>query len=181
MKPLGPTDLKRLHRTWRRRTDQALAVVLDGVQQPFNVGGILRSSAAYGVADVWLVPPSADPASHKVQITAKGCDRFLTIHRASTGAAAVAQARQAGYTTVAIELTADAEPLFDLHLGGGPIAIVLGHEDRGIHHDTLAAVDHVAYLPLAGAVGSLNVAHCATSALAELRRQHWSRSGPPGR
>ncbi len=174
MKPLGTTDLKRLHRVWRRRTTQRLAVILDGVQQPFNVGGILRSSAAYGVGDLWLVPPTAEPASPKVQVTAKGCDRFLTIQRAPTGVEALAQARAAGYTPVAIELTAGAEPLFDLHLGARPIVAVFGHEERGIHHTTLAEVDHIAYLPLLGGVGSLNVAHCATAALAELRRQHWA-------
>lgn len=174
MKPLGTTELKRLHRGWRRRTHQRLAVILDGVQQPFNLGGILRSSAAYGVTDLWLVPPAAEPASPKVQVTAKGCDKFLSIQRAPTGAEAVAQARSAGYTPVAVELTAGAKPLFDLHLGVGPIAVVLGHEERGIHRDTLAEVEHIAYLPLLGGVGSLNVAHCATAALAELRRQHWA-------
>ncbi|MFW2382835.1 MAG: TrmH family RNA methyltransferase, partial [Acidimicrobiales bacterium] len=60
MKPLSPTDLKRLHRSWRKRTDQRLAIILDGVQQPFNLGGILRSAAAYGVSDLWLVPPTSD-------------------------------------------------------------------------------------------------------------------------
>ncbi len=174
MKPLSPTELKRLHRTWRKKTDQRVAVILDGVQQPFNVGGILRSAAAYGVTDLWLVPPTAEPTHPKVQVTAKGCDRFLTIHRADGGRAAVESARAAGYRVIAIELVGTATPLFDLDCANGPVALVLGHEERGVHRDTLDLVDGVGFLPLVGNIGSLNVGHTATAALAEVRRQAWT-------
>ncbi|NNF52830.1 MAG: TrmH family RNA methyltransferase [Acidimicrobiales bacterium] len=174
MKPLGPTELKRLHRSWRRKTAHDMAVICDGVQQPFNVGSIMRSAAAYGIKHLWLVPPTADPSSPKVQVTAKGCDRFLQIERAESGADAVAAAKALGYQVVAIELTAEAKPIFEVDLNGGPVAIVVGHEERGVHRDTLAAVDLTVFLPLVGNVGSLNVGHTATAALAELRRQGWS-------
>lgn len=174
MKSLSPTELKRLHRTWRKQTTNDLALICDGVQQPFNVGSIMRSAAAYGAKHLWLVPPTAEPNSPKVQITAKGCDRFLQIERAESGASAVASARALGYRVVALELTEDSQPIFRTQLGGGSVAIVVGHEERGVHRDTLAAVDQIAYLPLVGNIGSLNVAHTATAALAELRRQEWS-------
>ena len=173
MKPLSPTELKRLHRTWRKKTDRKIGLILDGVQQPFNVGSILRSAAAYGVSDVWLVPPTADPKDKKVQITAKGCDRFLQIQAAATGPAAVSAARDAGFGVVAIELTANAVPLFDLPVSSEPLTIIVGHEERGVHKDTLAAVDQTAFLPLVGNIGSLNVGHTVTAALAEIRRQGW--------
>jgi len=174
MKPLSPTELKRLHRSWRRKTDQRLAVILDGVQQPFNVGGILRSAAAYGVEDFWLVPPTVDPEDKKVQITAKGCDRFLKIQKIRTGTEAAEAARSNGYRVVAVELVDGAVPLFDSGLGSDPIALVFGHEERGVHRDTLRAVDLIAFLPLVGNIGSLNVGHTATAALSEVRRQGWS-------
>ena len=176
MKPLSATDLKRLHRSWRRRTDQRVAVILDGVQQPFNVGGILRSAAAYGVDDLWLVPPTADPADKKVQVTAKGCDRFVRIRRAASGCEAVETAKEEGYRVVALELAEGADPLFDTDLASDPIAMVVGHEERGVHRDTLQAVDGVAYLPMVGNIGSLNVGHSATAALSEIRRQGWGRT-----
>ncbi|MBT8239942.1 MAG: TrmH family RNA methyltransferase [Acidimicrobiia bacterium] len=174
MKPLSPTDLKRLHRSWRKKTDQPLAVILDGVQQPFNLGGILRSAAAYGVRDLWLVPPMADPADKKVQTTAKGCDRFLRIRVADSGAQAVMEAKEAGYRVVAVELVDQAVPLFAADLADTPVALVLGHEERGVHRDTLDAADLIAFLPLTGHVGSLNVGHSAAAALSEVRRQGWS-------
>ncbi len=165
MKPLSATELKRLHRSWRKRTDQRLAIVLDGVQQPFNLGSILRSAAAFGVEDLWLVPPTADPKDRKVQITAKGCDRFIRIHRAQNGVDAVHAAAAAGYRVVAIELVDGAVPLFAANLGSDPVALVVGHEERGVHRETLDAVDLVAFLPLVGNIGSLNVGHSATAAL----------------
>jgi tRNA (guanosine-2'-O-)-methyltransferase len=174
MKPLSATELKRLHRSWRKRTDQQLAMILDGVQQPFNLGGILRSAAAYGVTDLWLVPPMADPGDKKVQITAKGCDRFLRIQVANSGAQAAKVAKAAGYRVVAIELVDHAVPLFAADLGDEPVALVMGHEERGVHRDTLDAADLVAFLPLVGNIGSLNVGHAAAVALSEVRRQGWS-------
>ena len=174
MKPLSTTELKRLHRTWRKQTANDIAVICDGVQQPFNVGSIMRSAAAYGAKHLWLVPPTAEPNSPKVQITAKGCDRFLQIERAESGTDAVAAAKVLGYRVVAIELTENSQPIFRAELGGGPVAIVVGHEERGVHRNTLAAVDLIAFLPLVGNIGSLNVGHTATAALSELRRQEWS-------
>ncbi|MGI8752698.1 MAG: hypothetical protein ACR2MN_10380 [Acidimicrobiales bacterium] len=49
MKQLGPTELKRLHREWNRRSTRRLALLLDGVSSPFNVGAIARTAAAYRV------------------------------------------------------------------------------------------------------------------------------------
>ena len=169
-KPLSATELKRLHRTWRRSTDLRLSLVLDGVQKPFNVGALLRSAAAYAVDEVWAVPPTPDRHDKGVAKTGLGSDRFMTWIEAASGVAAVEAARAAGYTTVAIELCHDAEPLFALQPGKA-VCVVLGHEDRGVHRDTLAAVDLVGYLPQLGRIGSLNVAQAGTTALYELTRQ----------
>ncbi|MFV0525672.1 MAG: TrmH family RNA methyltransferase [Acidimicrobiales bacterium] len=172
-RPLGSTDLKRLHRTWRRRTELDLGLILDGVQKPFNVGAVYRSAAAYRAATVWLVPPSPGPDDPGVSRTALGCERLVSTVRAGSGPEAVADARSRGLVTVAIELTATARPLFEIKLGPA-VCLVLGHEDRGVHRSTLAEVDHVAYLPQLGKVGSLNVAQAATVAIYETARQRWS-------
>lgn len=172
-RPLGPTDLKRRHREWRRRVELRTALILDGVQNPYNLGSILRSAAAYRVERVWLVPPTPGVAHPKVAKTALGSDRLVDVvalDEGATGAAAVALATEAGFTTVAIELTEAATPLFEIELGPA-VCLVVGHEERGVHRDTLAAVDHVGYLPQLGKVGSLNVAQATTVALYEATRQ----------
>lgn len=175
---LSPTELKRLHREWRRRTDLRLALVLDGVQKPYNVGGLLRSAAAYKAEAIWAVPPTPSPSERSVAKISLGSERLLDWHDVASGVEAVAAARAAGFVTIAIELTTTARPLFDIDCtaAGTPpaVCLVLGHEERGVHKSTLAEVDHVGFLPQLGKIGSLNVAQAGTVALYEVARQVWT-------
>ncbi len=170
---LSSTELKRLHRTWRRKTDLRIAVILDGVQSPFNVGTLFRSAAAYRAEKLWLVPPTPDPTHPKVAKTALGCDRLVGWEHSPSGAEAVQAAKEAGFLTVAVELTPTARPLFELDLGPA-VCLILGHEERGVHKNTLVVADHAGFLPQLGKVGSLNVAQAGTVALYETARQAWT-------
>jgi tRNA (guanosine-2'-O-)-methyltransferase len=176
MRQLDGTGLKRLHREWRRRTVCRLALVLDSVQNGFNVGAITRTAAAYHVDQVWLAGATPLPDSAGARKTALGTDRYLTWERVERGADAVELARAAGYRVIGIELTDDARPLHELAVGGDA-CLVMGHEDHGIGAATLAACDTIAYLPQLGRVGSLNVATAAAIACYEVRRQDWTQPG----
>lgn len=171
-KHLSPTELKRLHRDWRRNTTLSLSMILDGVQNPFNVGSLFRSAAAYRVEQMWLAPPTPGPSATKVAKTALGCEKLVPWAVCADGVTGVEAARSTGYRTIAIELTNNARPLFEIS-PGEKFCLVLGHEDRGVRKDTLAAVDEVCFLPQLGKVGSLNVAQAGTVALYELARQAW--------
>ena len=173
MKQLGSTDLKRLHREWRRRTDGRVALLLDSVQTPFNVGSIERTAAAMRVDDVWLSGSTADPDHERTRKTALGSDRFLTFHRVESPVAAVEAARGAGYRVIGIELADDAVPLPEADLTGD-VCLVVGHEDRGLTAAVLAACDLVAFIPQLGRIGSLNVATATAIALYEVRRRAWA-------
>jgi tRNA (guanosine-2'-O-)-methyltransferase len=173
VKQLDGTGMKRLHREWRRRTEGRLALVLDDVQGPFNVGAIIRTAAALRVDDVWLSSRTPDPEDTKVGKTALGTQRYLTFHRVDDGVSAVTAARAAGYQVVAVELADEATPLHEVALTDATCLLV-GHEDRGCTPAVLAAVDAVAFLPLLGKVGSLNVATAASIAAYEVRRSAWT-------
>lgn len=179
MKQLDGTGMKRLHRQWRRRTEGRLALVLEDLEGPFNVGAIVRTAAALRVEDLWLAGRTPDPQDAKVQKTALGTDRYLTFHRRPDGPAAVDEARAAGYEVLALELADGAQPLHERSLTAAT-ALVVGHEDRGVTPATLAACDGVVFLPLLGRVGSLNAATAASIACYEARRQAWSRPAPEG-
>lgn len=173
---LSSTDLKRLHRAWRHRTEGRLALLLDGVQTPYNVGSILRTAAAYRVEHLWLVDPAASPTAAKTDKTALGSQRFLTWTHCATPAAALDAIGAAGYRLVGVELTGDASPLHELDLTGD-VCLAVGHEDRGLSAATLAGCDAVGFLPLLGRIGSLNVATAASIAMYEVRRQGWTAPG----
>ena len=170
---LSGTELKRLHRDWRRRTEGRVAVVLDGVQNPFNVGSILRSAAAFSVDKLWLAGHVPPPSDTKVNKTALGSQRFLTWDVVETGAEAIAAARAEGFLVVGVELAEGSEPLHALPLDGD-VCLVLGHEERGLSKDALAGCDHLGYVPQLGRIGSLNVGTAAAVAIYEVRRRAWT-------
>jgi tRNA (guanosine-2'-O-)-methyltransferase len=168
---LGGTELKRLHRDWRRRTPGRLGLLLDGVQNPFNLGSILRTAAAFSVDHLWLVG-APSPTDTKVQKTALGSQRFCTWSTHDGPEAAVAAARTAGYRVVGVELAQGARPLHELDLVGD-VALAVGHEDRGLSKALLASCDALGYVPQLGRIGSLNVATATAIACYEARRTAW--------
>ena len=170
---LRPTDVKRLNREWRRRTGGRLALLLDSVSQPFNVGSIVRTAAAFGVESVWLCGNTPDLDLPAVGKTALGTHRFLSAYREPSPAAAAKSAAEGGFRVVAVELAAGALPLFEAPLDGD-VCLAIGNEDHGCSPALLAAVSSVAYIPQVGRVGSLNVAVAAAIALAEARRREWA-------
>jgi tRNA (guanosine-2'-O-)-methyltransferase len=177
VKPLNPTGLKRLHRAWRRQTTGRVALILDGVQNPFNVGSIIRHAAAYKVERAWLVGAANALEHPRLHKTAMGTDRFVDWRVVPTAAEAIQAATEAGFRPIGIELTPTAEPLFAVDLTGD-VALVVGHEERGLSKTTLEACHGFAFAPQLGKVGSLNVAAATAIALYEVRRQEWTANVP---
>ncbi len=169
---LRPTDAKRLNRSWRRATSARLALLLDSVTQPFNVGMIIRSAAAFGAERIWLSGNTAPLDHPSVAKTALGTQRLLAADREPDPVAAAKAAQEAGLRVVAVELASGASPLHEAPLAGD-VCLALGNEDHGCCPALLAAADAVAYIPLVGRVGSLNVAAAAAIVLAEARRREW--------
>ncbi len=172
MAQLDGTGMKRLHREWRRRTTGRVALILDSLQNPFNLGSIVRTAAAERVDHLWIAG-GTNPDHTKVDKTALGTTRYLSWSETTDGPTAIAEARSSGYQTIAIELTTDAVPLHELRLERD-VALVLGHEDRGVTAASLAACDAVGFIPQLGKVGSLNVAAATAIAIYEVRRRSWS-------
>lgn len=173
MRQLDGTGLKRLHRDWRRRSTGRLALILEDVQGPYNVGAIVRTAASYRVDQVWCAVGTPPLDSAKVGKTALGCERYLQWHMADSGGRAIELARTAGFQVIGLELAQGAQPLHEAGLGPD-VCLVIGHEDRGVRPTTLERCDGVVYLPQLGRVGSLNVATATSIALYELRRREWS-------
>ncbi len=173
MKNLDPTGLKRLHRDWRRTTTQKISLILDSVQTPYNVGTIIRTSAALGVDHLWLVGATESPTHNKTNKTALGTQRYVEWTTVETPTEAITAARAQGYEIVGIELADDASPLHDVDLSGN-VCLVVGHEDRGLSKEALALLDSAGYIPQVGKVGSLNVGVATSIAISEARRQGWT-------
>jgi tRNA (guanosine-2'-O-)-methyltransferase len=172
---LGPTDVKRLNRSWRQRAQARVGLLLDSVGQPYNVGSIIRTAAALGVERIWLCGDTAPPEHPQARRTALATGRLVTFEREPDPGLAVAAAAADGLRVIAIELAAGAVPLHEAPLGGD-VCLALGNEDHGCSAALLAAADVIAYIPQLGRVGSLNVAAAAAIALSEARRREWQRA-----
>ena len=153
------------------------AVLLDGVQDPGNVGSILRSAAAAGVRQVYCSPGTAFCWSPKVLRAAMGAHFVLDIFEHVELAPLV---RDAQIPVLATSGYA-AEQLYTLDLRA-PVAWVMGHEGQGVSNDLLALATHRVAVPHAGKVESLNVAACAAVCFFEaLRQQQASVPGQASR
>lgn len=153
-------------------TEPAFLLVLDGVQDPHNLGACLRTADAAGVHAVILPQDRAvgiTPVVHKV---ACGAVESVPIFTVTNLARTLRQLREAG---IWIYGTSDAaeQGLYASDLQG-PIAVVLGGEGKGMRRLTSEHCDYLLAIPMAGQVESLNVSVAAGVVLFEVRRQRGS-------
>ena len=148
-------------------------LVLDGVEDPRNLGACLRTADAAGI-DAVVVPrahsATVTPAALKA---ATGAAETVPVLRAPNLARALAWLKDAGVWVVGADAQAE-RPLYAAKLGP-PIAVVLGGEGRGLRRLTRDLCDELVAIPMVGAVASLNVSVAAGVVLFELLRQ----AGPP--
>tara|TARA_B100001250_G_scaffold115029_1_gene97445 strand:+ start:473 stop:1009 length:537 start_codon:yes stop_codon:yes gene_type:complete len=172
---LSSTELKRLHRQWRKETNRRVSLIIAGTQGPYNIGSIIRTAAAERIDHIWFLEGSTTPENTKTGKTALGSERFVEWSIATDGNAALKSARSQGYKIVALELASGAEPIHIANLKEDA-CFVIGHEDRGIPTVLLDQCDLVTYIPQLGKIGSLNVAIATSIALYEFRRQEWNEA-----
>jgi RNA methyltransferase, TrmH family len=142
------------------------AILLDGVQDPGNVGTLLRTAAAAGIKQALLSPGCASAWSPKVLRAGQGAHFALAIHEDVDLTGFMADY---GGTTAATCLDG-ATSLYAAKLHG-PIAWVFGAEGQGVRPELSAAAGLRVKIPMPGAVESLNVAAAAAVCLFEMVRR----------
>ena len=152
-------------------TDPALLLVLDGIEDPQNMGAILRAAEATAVDGVIRQTRRAAPLG-RVAKTSAGALTYVRLASVVNIARAVTELKEAGIWTIGLE--ADGDDLYDGLDLTQPTALVLGNEGRGLRRLVRERCDRVVSLPLLGRVNSLNVAVAAGVALYEAVRQRRS-------
>jgi len=147
-------------------------VLLDDVQDPGNVGSVLRSAAAAGVTQAWLSKHCAFAWSPKVLRAAQGAHFHLDIFEDVDLAAWTAGFRASGGHVVATAARGGVD-LFRAPLAGR-VAVAIGNEGAGLSPALASAADLSVTIPMPGGVESLNAAAAAAICLFECVRQ---RSG----
>jgi 23S rRNA (guanosine2251-2'-O)-methyltransferase len=147
----------------------ACIVVLDQVTDPHNVGAILRSAAAFGAAAVVAPDRHAPDENGAMAKSASGALDKLPYIKAGNLVRALELVKEHQFWLVGLDAEAP-QQLADIKLDGR-IALVLGAEGEGLRRLVKETCDHVARLPMAGDMESLNVSNAAAISLYELARQ----------
>ena len=142
-------------------------VVLDGVQDPGNLGTILRTAAAAGVRDVLLTPGCAGAWSPRALRAGMGAHFGLRIRERVDAVDVLGAFRGA---ILATALGEGARCLYELDLDA-PVAWLFGAEGQGVSPALLACASQRVIIPMAGAIESLNVAAAVAVCLFEQARQ----------
>lgn len=151
---------------------RALLLVLDGVQDPHNLGACLRSAAAAGATAVIIPKDKSAPVNATVRKTSAGAADRIPVVRVTNLARTLRAVRDLGVW--AYGLAGDgAGTLYDIDLRGN-VALVLGGEGEGLRRLTRENCDGLARIPMPGEMESLNVSVASGVALFEAVRQ---RSG----
>lgn len=147
----------------------AFLLVLDGVQDPHNLGACLRTADAAGVHAVILPRDRAVGITPVVRKVACGAAESMPVFSVTNLARTLRRLRDAGIWIYGASDDAEAR-LYDADLRG-PLAIVLGSEGKGMRRLTREHCDHLLAIPMAGHVESLNVSVAAGVLLYEACRQ----------
>ncbi len=153
-------------------TEPPLLLVLDGVQDPHNLGACLRSADAFGVHAVIAPKDRAVGINATVEKVACGAAETVPYITVTNLARTLRELQERGIWVVGADGTAEK----DLHgfRHGGPLALVLGAEGEGLRRLTRETCDELVRIPMLGNVESLNVSVSAGIFLFEARRQRAS-------
>lgn len=149
-----------------------LLLVLDGVQDPHNLGACLRNADAAGVAAVIVPRDRAAGLTPVVRKVAAGAAETVPLVPVVNLARTLRDLKERGVWLVGTDDAAD-RTLFEADLKG-PLALVMGSEGEGMRRLTRECCDQLVSIPMAGAVESLNVSVATGVALFEAVRQRSS-------
>jgi 23S rRNA (guanosine2251-2'-O)-methyltransferase len=150
-------------------TPERLILVLDGVQDPHNLGACLRSAEAAGVSAVLLPRDRASGVTPAVRKVAAGSAERVPVIAVVNLARSLEKLKALGHWVIGLDGEAS-DSLYQVELTG-PLVLVLGAEAQGLRRLTRECCDRLVRIPMAGRVESLNVSVAAGICLFEARRQ----------
>ena len=145
-------------------------LVCDGVTDPRNLGAMLRSAEGAGVTGIVVPRHRSARISPTVTKTAAGAIEYLTFCDVGGIPTTIDQLNRAGVLTVGLAGEVK-ESLYDLELGSGPVALIVGGEEKGLSDLTRKRCATVVSIPQLGRISSLNAGVAVSVAAFEVARQ----------
>ena len=160
-----------------KRGHYSLVVVLDGVEDPHNLGAILRTADAAGADGVVIPERRAAGVTAIVTKASAGASEHLPIARVTNVSRTLEELKAKNLWIVGLdERGQESYDTLDYNMD---CAIVLGAEGKGVHELVRRKCDHLVSIPMLGKVSSLNVSVAAGVVLYEIVRQRRTKAGTP--
>jgi len=144
-----------------------IRIILDNVWDTFNIGSFFRLADAVAAEKIYLCGKTVTPPNPKIHRASIGTWRWVPWEHYPSAGRIIRELKKEGHFVVAGEQTEKSIPYTKLRIKK-PIALVVGHETRGVSKETLREVDQTIELPLLGINKSLNVLVAASVIL-----YHW--------
>src|SRR5689334_7288354 len=157
-----------------RITPQSLFVLLDGVEDPHNLGAIIRTAECAGATAVIIPERRAAHITEVVAKTAAGATEYLPVARVTNLASFVEKLKQRNVWVVGVEATGDMD--YTRYNYKTAVALVFGGEGHGLHRLVRERCDVTVSIPLSGRITSLNVSVAVGVVLFEATRQRHAKS-----
>ena len=164
---VGETPYATLEKVFESPTP--CVVVLDGVEDPHNLGAVIRTSEASGVSGVILPERHSAPLSAVVAKASAGALAYVPVIRVRNISATLQELKEGGLWIVGVDEEGD--QLWTDFDYTGPVALVFGGEHRGVRRLVREHCDVVVRLPMLGKISALNVSVTAGIVLYEVVRQ----------
>ena len=150
--------------------EEPFALVLEDLQDPGNLGTVLRTAEALGFRRAYLLGDCCDPLSPKTLRASMGAVFRVDLVEEPSRDTLCEALGQKGYTLLAAVPDSAALPVTELEFGRGKWAVFIGNEGNGLTPETIALCHKGVTIPMAGRAESLNASAAATILLWEMAR-----------
>ena len=170
--PIDYADLDDVIEDIKKKDKLPLVVLLDNVEDPQNLGAIIRSSEVLG-ADAVIIPDRRSAAiTSVVSKVSSGAVEFLPIVKVTNITKTIEQLKKEGYWVIGAEFLPKSEFVYNVKYDM-PCAVVMGSEGKGLSRLVKESCDILVKIPQIGKITSLNVANALSIVLYEITSREY--------
>jgi 23S rRNA (guanosine2251-2'-O)-methyltransferase len=162
-------DVDSIFEVAAERNEKGFVLILDEIEDPHNLGALVRTAECAGVHGVVVPKHHAAPVTSTVVKTAAGATEYMAMAEVTNIVNAIDFLKSRGYWVVGLDASGD--KLYTDADYGTPVALVVGNEGKGIRRLVREHCDHIVKIPLYGHIDSLNASVAAALAMYEVVKQ----------
>lgn len=161
---------------YKKKTKLPLILILDDIRSKYNVGSIFRTADGFNIDKIYLCGITPCPPDRVIEKTALGATESVNWEYEQNILNLIKKLKNLGYYLIGVEQTFNSTSALDLPQNiPSPIAIMLGHEIKGINDDALEMVDMAVEIPQWGTKHSLNVSVAAAIIMWEIVKRNFNK------